>query len=544
MQLIRKFVAVLIISIFICYVSELNAQTFRFPLDGGWSVTLDFGDYNPGWGTHLAEDVSRVGGTPVYASADGTVKFAGSSTGYKKAIVIEHYTGNEYVCTLYGHLSTSLGLKVGVNQNVTKGQLIGYIAYDNEDGGSWGPHLHFGVRKGKHPGNWVYYGYEPPGDINDWYDPSDFISSHLGYDDEIIVKGSAPEIFFLKNNILHHITDWSIYERLRDYGYGPYQTWNDVDLEKFFKGSKIISDGLICQQQNDINIYLIQYNKKRSFTNETIYTNRGYKLSGGDPISPTVIWLPDGMLDDIPTDPSNITDFGINVNGELYFEKNGQITTNFSIGDTKDSYFKLTAGDGYTVYNYLRITWPDGTQKYAYYPDGDVNGNFLFSTEKIPMKIENGIGKTFNIVPKYWNEPWKFNTYTFTSSTTPGTYTWEFWYEDINRPGVILFKDTKSYQVTEKYPSGNIPLTANPSSVPNNGGTSTITSGTIKYNDGSTVDDGTLIEVATTLGTVSSVIWYSREQVLMLRLTVQPIAGGMVRMEKVIMIMDRRIVER
>ncbi len=274
------------------------------------------------------------------------------------------------------------------------------------------------------------------------------IRSNRKKTDEIIVKGSTPEIYFLKNNILHQILDWSIYEKLRDFGYGGYQNLSDNDLINYFKGSKILSSGLICQRQTDYNdngpIYLIQDNKKRRFYDEPAYTLRKYILSGGDPISPTVVRVPDILLDNV-IEGALITTSYITVSGNLYFKKNGQQTNSFSPGDIKESYFVLNSGDGYTVYNYLRITFPDGTKKFACYPDGNTNVNFILVDEKVPLNLNNNIGIPFDICSQHWNNPWKFNTYTFSNSTAEGRYTWEFWYEDVNKPGIELFKDTESY---------------------------------------------------------------------------------------------------
>jgi len=263
--------------------------------------------------------------------------------------------------------------------------------------------------------------------------------------DARFVKGSSPDIFLLKNNILHRPVDWDTYTQLLQI-YPPYEDVSDSYLEQFFHGSQIVADGLICQEEDEIDIYLIQYNERRFFTSEAVYTNRGYKLEGGDPISPTVLYLPDGMIDNLEKG-DDITDNGRIVAGELYFEKNGVKTTIFNVGDVVDSYFNLTAGDGYTVFNYVKLTWPNGTSKYAFYPDGDESGSYSFADEKTPLRLENGYGKTFNIVPRNHNYAWKFNSYQTNESSQIGQYKIEFWYEDINKPGTILLKDTKYYTI-------------------------------------------------------------------------------------------------
>jgi len=166
----------------------------RFPLDS-WLVTQDFGVWNPDWeGYHLAEDVAATGGDPVYAMADGVV--AGIFTGvqgYEAVMLIEHRFDENYVVSLYGHVSTRRGFEVSEGDAVSKGELIGYIADDDEDGGPWGPHLHFGIRTGRYSlaericGYWLYVGYTRScaGITHEehlalWLDPTDFIIARGG----------------------------------------------------------------------------------------------------------------------------------------------------------------------------------------------------------------------------------------------------------------------------------------------------------------------------------------------------------------------------
>lgn len=198
--------------------ANLIADSFRFPLEGDWagSISQDFGVWNNSWGGyHLAEDASAPGGSSVFAAANGVVKFASTGiSGYGGIIIIEHYTGSEYVTTLCGHLSARLSLQVSNGQEVSKGELIGYIAYIDEPGGQYGEHLHFGIRKGSYVSGapyyihyydpnsdgwkwkwtWVYLGYTKNANLTEtekldydithdqmkemWYDPYDFVKAH------------------------------------------------------------------------------------------------------------------------------------------------------------------------------------------------------------------------------------------------------------------------------------------------------------------------------------------------------------------------------
>lgn len=89
------------------------------------------------WKKHTGIDFRAPIGTPVYATADASVKFCGvSKNGYGKHIDLNH--GYGYV-TKYAHLSKIL---VNEGQNVKRGDLIGYTG---NTGLSKGPHLHYEI---------------------------------------------------------------------------------------------------------------------------------------------------------------------------------------------------------------------------------------------------------------------------------------------------------------------------------------------------------------------------------------------------------------
>ena len=88
---------------------------------------------------HDGVDYAAPRGTPVRATGDGRVAFAGRKGGYGKTIILKH--GTAYT-TLYAHLSGfAKGVRKGVE--VEQGQLIGYVG---STGLSTGPHLHYEFR--------------------------------------------------------------------------------------------------------------------------------------------------------------------------------------------------------------------------------------------------------------------------------------------------------------------------------------------------------------------------------------------------------------
>ncbi len=102
------------------------------------------------WRPHNGIDFTASVGTPVYATGDGVVTYAGRGNGFGIHIKIDHGFG--YV-TVYAHLSK---LKVKKGQKVKRGEIIGL---SGNTGLSAGPHLHYEVHyKGK-PVNPIYYFY-------------------------------------------------------------------------------------------------------------------------------------------------------------------------------------------------------------------------------------------------------------------------------------------------------------------------------------------------------------------------------------------------
>ena len=94
---------------------------------------------------HPGIDLAGPSGTPIYATADGTVLRAGwNSGGYGNLVEINHGRG---IATRYGHLSQIL---VRAGDRITRGQLIARMG---STGRSTGSHLHYEVRIDGRPVN-------------------------------------------------------------------------------------------------------------------------------------------------------------------------------------------------------------------------------------------------------------------------------------------------------------------------------------------------------------------------------------------------------
>jgi len=87
-------------------------------------------------GFHQGIDISLEKGSPVYATANGTIESAAYTGDYGNLIVVSHGFG---LTTRYGHLS---GFAVQPGQQVKRGDVIGYVG---STGRSTGAHLHYEI---------------------------------------------------------------------------------------------------------------------------------------------------------------------------------------------------------------------------------------------------------------------------------------------------------------------------------------------------------------------------------------------------------------
>ena len=88
-------------------------------------------------GRHMGVDIANEVDTPIRATADGIVTYAGWEAGYGRLVAIEHGYG---FSTRYGHCAR---IEVKVGDEVQRGQVIGYMG---STGRSTGSHVHYEVR--------------------------------------------------------------------------------------------------------------------------------------------------------------------------------------------------------------------------------------------------------------------------------------------------------------------------------------------------------------------------------------------------------------
>ena len=119
--------------------STVNSSGWVKPIYG-YVLTSPFGNRtSPTAGAssyHQGVDLAAPAGTPIYAARSGQVSVAGYGSAAGQYVTINHMDGYS---SIYMHMSSFV---VSRGQNVTAGQLIGYVG---SSGVSTGNHLHFGI---------------------------------------------------------------------------------------------------------------------------------------------------------------------------------------------------------------------------------------------------------------------------------------------------------------------------------------------------------------------------------------------------------------
>jgi murein DD-endopeptidase MepM/ murein hydrolase activator NlpD len=106
-------------------------------ISSGFSMRLH--PISGNWKAHKGIDFAAALGTPIRASGDGVIDFAGVSGGYGNMVVIKHWASYS---TAYAHMSRfAPGMRKGTK--ISQGDIIGYVG---STGWSTGAHLHYEFR--------------------------------------------------------------------------------------------------------------------------------------------------------------------------------------------------------------------------------------------------------------------------------------------------------------------------------------------------------------------------------------------------------------
>jgi murein DD-endopeptidase MepM/ murein hydrolase activator NlpD len=88
---------------------------------------------------HRGVDYGSPHGSPIYATADGTVKFSGSKGAYGNMVILQH---GQRFSTVYAHMS-KISSKSKQGKKIRQGDVIGYVG---RSGRVTGTHLHYEFR--------------------------------------------------------------------------------------------------------------------------------------------------------------------------------------------------------------------------------------------------------------------------------------------------------------------------------------------------------------------------------------------------------------
>lgn len=134
------------------------------------------------WRPHYGVDYAAPVGTPIRATADGSVSYVGRDGANGRMVRIRHKNGYE---TFYLHLRRyGKGIKRGVN--VASGQIIGYVGASGE---VTGPHLDYRI---KHRGRYINplaYRFRPVEPLR-----KEFLESFQSEAEQYLISFDAPQI--------------------------------------------------------------------------------------------------------------------------------------------------------------------------------------------------------------------------------------------------------------------------------------------------------------------------------------------------------------
>jgi len=91
------------------------------------------------WRAHKGVDYAAPTGTPVRATGDARIAFAGQQNGYGNVVILQHHGA---FSTVYAHLSR-FAPQIKTAGRVMQGEILGYVG---QTGWATGPHLHYEFR--------------------------------------------------------------------------------------------------------------------------------------------------------------------------------------------------------------------------------------------------------------------------------------------------------------------------------------------------------------------------------------------------------------
>lgn len=249
------------------------------------------------------------------------------------------------------------------------------------------------------------------------------------------------EVYWFQNNKLYWITDWNMIDQMASVqGWEsvntlPSSVFNPTDYEE---GPRFIttgseSDGLLIRETDDYKVYLIENGIRRHITYPDVMDLKVYSMDDVIEVSPEIADM--FLLGDPIGIEVDLSFTKINESGEF------MNADRFETGDTLRMSTETEVTEAYTVETYVRVTFPDGTRKYACYESVDFQIADSLKFSDVKTQLYPG---TWHAETKIWD----WNEYTFSEMDEEGLYTWEFWYE-IESTDEILGWDCQGYYFTD-----------------------------------------------------------------------------------------------
>lgn len=208
---------------------------------------------------HNGIDYRAPDSTPIYASHDGRVTFAGYDGSGGLGIIIRTNTevelldGTSNIKTIYWHLKKD-SLKVTGSQQVVKGQLLGLA--DNT-GMSTGSHLHFGMKKiAQGENDWDWYNTEQKNGYFGAIDPQPYLDTFIPFTETMRFGENSTNVqvmqaFFLRTGRMQPIPEdefgWygkktanAVYSFMKDSG--KLSKWESLFWRGYNVGPKTLAE--------------------------------------------------------------------------------------------------------------------------------------------------------------------------------------------------------------------------------------------------------------------------------------------------------------
>ena len=259
-------------------------------------------------------------------------------------------------------------------------------------------------------------------------------------DKKLLRKPGGIDVYWSQNGELYYVTADAMTKMQGIFGWGWDEIVEPADFNpgdpssyKTFIATGPESDGILIRQWGDYQVYRIENGFRRHITYSDVMDLYGYSMDDVIDVSQDIMdmFLLGGPIGiEVNLSFSNKTDFG-----DIPY------VTKFTTDDTIKFYTETTVSDSYTVDTYVKLTEPDGTERYAYY----INPDFLptdplsFSYTEVPL------------YPDHWDAVstnWNWNEYKFLNDGE-GVYTWEFYYKDVIS-GKVVGWDREAYSFNKK----------------------------------------------------------------------------------------------